>query len=125
MTMTSDIRPPTLQQPIVSDVALAMSVYVLYGIGYFTGISALIGVVIAHVKVEDPDPVLQSHYQFQIRTFWIGFLYIAVGCALTLVLIGIPILIWWFVWSLIRIVKGAIAVNESRPIANPKSWLFG
>ena len=125
MTMTSDIRPPTLPQPIVSDVALAMSVYVLYGIGYFTGISALIGVVIAHVKVEDADPVLQSHYQFQIRTFWIGFLYIAIGCALSLVLIGIPILIWWFVWSLIRIVKGAIAVNESRPIANPKSWLFG
>lgn len=125
MTMTSYIRPPTVPQPIVSDAALAMSVYVLYGIGYFTGISALIGVVLAHVKVEDPDPVLQSHYQFQIRTFWIGFLYITIGFALSLVLIGIPILIWWFVWSLIRIVKGAIAVNESRPIANPKSWLFG
>lgn len=125
MTMTSDIRPPALPQPIVSDVALAMSVYVLYGIGYFTGISALIGVVIAHVKVEDADPVLQSHYRFQIRTFWIGFLYITIGFALSLVLIGIPILIWWFVWSLIRIVKGAIAANESRPIANPRSWLFG
>jgi uncharacterized membrane protein len=124
MTMTSDIRPPVLPQPIVSDVALAMSVYVLYGIGYFTGISALIGVVIAHVKVEDADPVLQSHYQFQIRTFWIGFLYITVGLVLSLVLIGIPILIWWFVWSL-RIVKGIIAANESRPIANPTSWLFG
>ncbi|SDN99227.1 hypothetical protein [Afipia sp. GAS231] len=125
MTMTSDIRPPALPRPIVSDVALAMSVYVLYGIGYFTGISALIGVVIAHVKVEDADPVLRSHYQFQIRTFWIGFLYITIGFALSLVLIGIPILIWWFVWSLIRIVKGIIAANEQRPIANPRSWLFG
>ena len=125
MTMTSDIRPPALPQPIVSDVALAMSIYVLYGIGYFTGISALIGVVMAHVKVEDADPVMRSHYQFQIRTFWIGFLYITIGFALSLVLIGIPILIWWFVWSLIRIVKGAIAANEARPIANPRSWLFG
>jgi uncharacterized membrane protein len=126
MTMTSDIRPPATQRPIVSDDALAMSVYVLYGIGYFTGISALIGVVIAHVKViDDADPVLQSHYQFQIRTFWIGFLYITIGCVLTMVLIGIPILIWWFVWSLIRIVKGFIAINENKPIANPKSWLFG
>ena len=126
MTMTSEIRPPATQHPIVSDDALAMGVYVLYGIGYFTGISALIGVVIAHVKViDDADPVLQSHYQFQIRTFWIGFLYITIGCALSLLLIGIPILIWWFVWSLIRIVKGIIAVNEHRPIANPRSWLFG
>lgn len=125
MTMTSDIRPPTLPQPIVSDVALAMSVYILYGIGYFTGISALIGVVMAHVKVEDADPVMRSHCQFQIRTFWIGFLYITIGCVLSLVLIGIPILIWWFVWSLIRIVKGFIAVNEDKPIGNPRSWLFG
>jgi uncharacterized membrane protein len=125
MTMTSEIRPPAIPRPIVSDVALAMSVYVLYGIGYFTGISALIGVVIAHVKVADADPVLRSHYQFQIRTFWVGFLYITIGFALSIVLIGIPILIWWFVWSLIRIVKGIIAVNESKPIANPRSWLFG
>ena len=125
MTMTSDIRPPAMPRPIVSDVALAMSIYVLYGIGYFTGISALIGVVIAHVKVDDTDPVMRSHYQFQIRTFWIGFLYITIGMLLSIVLIGIPILIWWFVWSLIRIVKGAIAANESRPIANPGSWLFG
>jgi uncharacterized membrane protein len=102
-----------------------MSVYVLYGIGYFTGISALIGVVIAHVKVDDADPVLRSHYQFQIRTFWIGFLYITIGFALSIVLIGIPILIWWFVWSLIRITKGFIAINENKPIAEPMSWLFG
>jgi uncharacterized membrane protein len=94
-------------------------------VGYFTGISALIGVVIAHVKVDDADPVLRSHYQFQIRTFWIGFLYIAVGCVLTMVLIGIPIMMWWFVWSLIRITKGFITINEHRPIANPMSWLFG
>jgi uncharacterized membrane protein len=123
--MTSDIRPPAMPRPIVSDNALAMGIYILYGIGYFTGISALIGVVIAHVKVDDTDPVMRSHYQFQIRTFWIGFLYITIGFALSLVLIGIPILIWWFVWSLIRIVKGIIAVNEYRPIANPTSWLFG
>ena len=123
MTMTSEIRPPAT--PIVSDTAIALAIYVLYAIGYFTGVSALIGVVIAHVKVEDSDPVLRSHYQFQIRTFWIGFMYLVIGSVLSLVLIGIPILIWWFVWSLIRIVKGIIAVNEYRPIANPTSWLFG
>jgi uncharacterized membrane protein len=125
MTMTSEIRPPAIPGPVVSDDALAMSVYILYGIGYFTGISALIGVVIAHSKVDDTDPVLRSHYQFQIRTFWIGLLYITIGFALAIVLIGIPILIWWFVWSLIRIVKGFIAINEHKPIANPGSWLFG
>ncbi len=69
--------------------------------------------------------MLRSHYQFQIRTFWIGLLYLAIGIPLCLALIGIPLLIWWLVWSLIRIVKGILLVIEHKPIANPKSWLFG
>jgi uncharacterized membrane protein len=117
--------PYETQRPIVSDNVLAVLVYVLYCVGYFTGISALIGVIIAHVKVDDTDPVLRSHYQFQIRTFWIGLLYLAIGIPLCVVLIGIPLLVWWLVWSLIRIIKGIISVNEYKPIANPKSWLFG
>lgn len=120
MTATSET-----ERPIVSDDAFAVIVYLLYGVGYFTGISALVGVILAHIKVDDSDPVLRSHYQFQIRTFWIGFLYITIGFALSIVLIGIPIIVWWFVWSLIRIVKGIIAINEYKPIANPRSWLFG
>jgi uncharacterized membrane protein len=117
--------PSETQRPVVSDNALAIIVYVLYCVGYFTVISALIGVIVAHVKVRDTDPVLRSHYQFQIRTFWIGFLYLAIGIPLCMVLIGIPVLAWWLLWSLIRIIKGIISVNEYKPIANPRSWLFG
>ena len=104
---------------------LALVVYLLYGLGYFTVISALVGVVIAHVKIDDADPALRSHYQFQIRTFWIGLLYFTIGLPLCMVLIGFPILIWWFVWSVIRVVKGLILLNENKPVANPKSWMFG
>jgi uncharacterized membrane protein len=113
------------QRPAVSDETLAVVVYLLYCAGYFTGISALIGVIIAHLKVHGSDPVLQSHYRFQIRTFWIGLLYLAIGLPLCLFLIGLPILGWWLIWSLIRIVKGFILVSESKPIGNPRSWLFG
>jgi uncharacterized membrane protein len=120
MTLSSET-----QRPIVANNTLAIIVYVLYCVGYFTVISALIGVIIAHVKVNDTDPVLRSHYQFQIRTFWIGLLYMAIGIPLSMVLIGIPVLAWWLLWSLIRIIKGIISVNECKPIANPKSWLFG
>jgi len=117
--------PYETQRPIFSDNIVAVVVYLLYCVGYFTGISALIGVVIAYVKVGDADPVLQSHYRFQIRTFWIGMLYLAIGIPLCMALIGIPILAWWFIWSLIRIVKGILLVNEHKPIVNPRSWLFG
>jgi len=113
------------QRPIVSGNMLAVGVYLLYVAGYFTVITAVIGVMIAHMKVDDTDPVLRSHYQFQIRTFWIGLLYNLIGIPLCLVLIGFPILAWWFIWSGIRIVKGALLVTEDKPIENPTSWLFG
>jgi uncharacterized membrane protein len=77
------------------------------------------------LKLEDADPVMASHFRFQVRTFWIGLLYNVVGIPLSLVLIGIPILVWWFIWSVIRIVKGALLAAEGRPVANPQSWLFG
>ena len=113
------------QRPIVSDHILAVAVYALYGLSYFTGFSVLIGVIIAHMKVADAEPMLQSHYRFQIRTFWIGVLYLAIGVPLSLVLIGFPIVIWWCVWSLVRVVKGSLLLIENKPIANPGSWLFG
>ena len=84
--------PSESQRPIISSSTLAVGVYVLYCVGYFTVITALIGVIIAHIKVDDPDPVLRSHYEFQIRTFWIGLLYLTIGTVLSIVLIGIPIL---------------------------------
>jgi uncharacterized membrane protein len=104
---------------------LALIVYILYFVAYFTGITAVIGVIIAHLQVGTADTMLASHYRFQIRTFWIGLLYLIIGAVLTLVLIGFAILLWWFIWSLIRNVKGVLALNENRPIANPASWMFG
>jgi uncharacterized membrane protein len=121
----TNIQPHQLPPATVSDTTLALAVYVLYFVGYFTGLTALIGVIIAHVKVGDADPVLRTHYQFQIRTFWIGLLYIVVGTILTFVLVGIAVLLWWFIWSLVRNIKGVIALNESKPIADPTSWMFG
>jgi uncharacterized membrane protein len=116
---------PRVPQPMVSNTQLAFAVYILYFIAYFTGITALVGVIIAHVQNGGPDPMLNSHYRFQIRTFWIGVLYLVIGAILSLVVVGFLILLWWFVWSLVRNVKGLLALNENRPIPDPTSWMFG
>jgi uncharacterized membrane protein len=127
MTMTPP-SPPTQAptQPMVSNTQLALAVYVLYLASYVIGITALVGVIIAHVQIGGTtDPMLRSHYQWQIRTFWIGLLYFVIGVVLCIVLVGILVLLFWFIWTVVRTVKGLLALNENRPIANPTSWLFG
>jgi uncharacterized membrane protein len=121
-----NMPPPPAQPQAVSNTTLAMVVYALYLASYFFGLTAIVGVVIAHVQYGAADPMLRTHYQFQIRTFWIGLLYFAVGFLLLFAFgIGILVLIWWFVWTLVRCIKGLLALNEGRAIVQPESWLFG
>jgi uncharacterized membrane protein len=121
MTQIDPGRP----QPVVSNTSMALIIYILYFVAYFVGITAIVGVIMAHVQKGSGNAMLESHYDFQIRTFWIGLLYVIVGFVLMLVLIGWLVWAWWFIWSLIRNIKGILALNENRPIANPHSWLFG
>jgi uncharacterized membrane protein len=114
-----------VKNQIVDDRGLAGAVYILYFIGYFTVITTLIGVVIAHLQAPSAERAMSSHYIFQIRTFWVGLLYLVVGVILLYYVIGGFILLWGFVWSLIRNIKGILALNRNEPIANPESWLFG
>ena len=127
MSMTPPSPPPQTQtaQPVVSNTQVALIVYILYLASYVVGITALVGVIIAHVQIGTADPMLRSHYQWQIRTFWIGLLYFVIGVVLCFVLVGILVLLFWFIWTVVRTVKGLVALNESRPIADPTSWLFG
>lgn len=103
---------------------MAKIVYVLYLVGLFFGITAIIGVVIAYINKDDAKPWLQTHYQFQIRTFWIGALYIIIASILTLVLIGWLVFLFWLLWVIIRCIKGIKALDANKPITEPKRWFF-
>ncbi len=124
----SPIEPNSTRPPVVSEQQLMLIVYLLYFAAYIFGITALIGVIIAHIRSPDVNPPVSSHYQFQIRTFWIGLLYLVVGAVLAVTIlpvIGVAILIWWLIWSLVRNVKGLLVLNDNKPIQNPTSWMFG
>jgi uncharacterized membrane protein len=123
MTTTGPDRTP---QPIVPNTDIALIIYILYFVGYCgTVIPAVIGVIMAHIQLQTADPILATHYRFQIRTFWIGLLYLVASFALMVIAIGFALFIWWFIWSLIRSIKGVLALTERRPIPNPDSWMFG
>ena len=119
------VPPNNLPKMVVGERGLAFAVYVLYLLGYITGITAIIGVVIAHIQADSANAPMKSHYTFQIRTFVIGLIYFLVGLLLLNVAVGVLILLWALVWSLVRNVKGLLALNRNDPITNPKSWMFG
>ena len=117
--------PLTPRPPVVSNYGLVPTVYILYLVGFLTGITVLVGLIIAYLQRDKTDWVSQSHFQFQIRTFWIGLLYVFVGFWILHFAIGVLILLWWVVWTVIRCVKGLLALNMGEPIRNPNSWWFG
>jgi uncharacterized membrane protein len=58
----------------------------------------------------------------------IGLLYLVVGAVLAVAVfpvIGFAVLTWWLIWSLVRNVKGLLALNDNKPIQDPTSWMFG
>jgi uncharacterized membrane protein len=94
-------------------------VYGLYAVGYFVGITSLAGLIYAYIT-RGSDPLADSHFTFQIRTFWIG---LGIGLvALASMVIGIGFLIWIFllVWGLTRVISGFVLANDGRPITGSK-----
>ena len=115
-----------VKNQIVGDRGLVLAVYILYFVGYVSGgITTIIGAVIAYLQAPSAESAMKSLYTFQIRTFLIGLLYLFVGMLLLYHIIGGFILLWGFGWSVIRNIKGILALNRNAPIANPESWLFG
>ncbi|WP_395338189.1 DUF4870 family protein [Ningiella sp. W23] len=103
---------------------MAKLVYILYLASIVVGITGLIGVIIAYIHKSQSALWLQSHYQFIIRTFWIGLLFSIVGALLTVVLIGFLVLLFLVVWLIIRCVKGFQYLEKREPHPDPTTWLF-
>jgi len=102
----------------------AKIIYILYLIGVIFGLTGVIGVVMAYVNRNDAADWLKSHYQFQIRTFWIGALWLLIGGLLSIVLIGYLVILFWVVWLIIRCIKGMKSLDLKQPHPNPTSWMF-
>jgi uncharacterized membrane protein len=117
--------PGVPQSPLISKYGLVLTVYILYLVGFLTGITVLVGLIIAYLQRDKTDRVSQSHFQFQITTFWIGLLYFFVGLLTLHIGIGALVLLWYVVWTVIRCIKGLLALNTGEPIGNPNSWWFG
>jgi uncharacterized membrane protein len=95
-------------------------VYALHAAGFFSGITWIVAVIVNYVKLEDARGTwLESHFRWQIRTFWWGLLWGVIGSVLLLILIGWLVLAAAGIWIIYRIVKGAMYLSENRPLPPP------
>jgi len=90
---------------------------------FLTGWPSLIAVVLNYAKRSAARGTrLESHFRWQIRTFWFGLLWVAL-CVLFIVLtLGVGLLVVWLplvvvgLWLVYRVARGWLALTERRPM---------
>jgi uncharacterized membrane protein len=91
-------------------------------VGSFVGsVPSIVAVVLNYLKQRDARGTwLESHYRWQIRTFWFALLWLVLAAGLMITLIGIPvafaILIAVTVWLLYRIARGWLRLVDRKPM---------
>ncbi len=94
-------------------------------IGSFVGgLPSIVAVILNYVKRRDARGTwVDSHYRWQIRTFWFTLLWALIGWALVFTFIGavagIPILIALTLWLMYRIGRGWLRLRDRRPMYAP------
>jgi uncharacterized membrane protein len=90
---------------------------------FLTGWPSLIAVILNYVKRGDVRGTwLESHFRWQLRTFWYGLLWVALCLLFVAVTLGIGLLIAWLpltlvgLWFIYRVVRGWLRLLDRRPL---------
>lgn len=116
----SEQTPPTAEGLVVppeSLVTITNAVYALQGIGLFIPPALIVAVIINYVKRDDVrGTFLASHFRWQMRTFWFGLLWIALGFLTWVILIGFVIHAAAWIWIAYRVIKGWLDLVDRKPM---------
>jgi uncharacterized membrane protein len=88
---------------------------------FLSGWPSIIAVILNYVKRSDVRGTwLDSHFSWQIRTFWFAVLWVVIGAILFATIIAIPIawVLWVItgIWVLYRIIRGWLALSSQRSV---------
>lgn len=132
--MSTEIAPQR-PEPLPSAVTVAHVVYALHSVAIVVGIGgaatvigsfvgsvpSIIAVIINYVKRRDARGTwVESHYRWQIRTFWYALLWLVISILLMVTVVGIPIglglLVAITLWLIYRIARGWLRLVDKRPM---------
>lgn len=111
MTNTTATPPPKGLAPKT----VALVVYALQAATFISGVTMLIAVIINYVKRDDVKGTwVESHFRWQIRTFWFNVLWLALGVITLPIVVGYGVLFAASVWVLYRIIKGWLRLLDGK-----------
>jgi uncharacterized membrane protein len=131
------MSPPRTAEPGLSLIRLTHVIYALHAFSIVTGIvgaatvvgafltgwPSIIAVILNYVKRREARGTwLESHFRWQIRTFWFGLLWVSLCILFVVLTLGIGLLIAWAplgavgLWFIYRIARGWLALMEHRPM---------
>jgi uncharacterized membrane protein len=90
---------------------------------FLTGWPSIIAVILNYVKRSEARGTwLQSHFRWQIRTFWFGLLWVTLCVLFVLATLGIGMLIAWLplavvgLWFIYRVIRGWLRLIDRQPM---------
>ncbi|MES2354710.1 MAG: hypothetical protein V4568_09985 [Pseudomonadota bacterium] len=88
---------------------------------FIFGIPSIIAVILNYLKQDEArGTYLESHFRWQIRTFWCGVIWFFTGWVLVFTLIGIPFAILVFsavsIWFIYRVAHGWLRLKKREPM---------
>jgi uncharacterized membrane protein len=132
--MTSPVPPVDTERSLINWTTL---IYALHAFSLVTGIigtatvigafltgwPSIIAVILNYVKrSEARGSWLDSHFRWQIRTFWFGVLWVGLSGLLVILTLGVGIVIVWLplgfvtIWFVYRVVRGWLRLGARRPM---------
>src|SRR5512132_3271174 len=124
-------------EPAESVVTLTHVIYALHAVSLVTGIvtaatvvfafltgwPSIIAVILNYVKRRETRGTwLESHFRWQIRTFWFGLLFVVLCVLAIMTSLGIAIIVVWIplaivtVWFIYRVGRGWVRLNHDQPM---------
>ena len=121
--------------PKPSDITWTHVIYALHGVGvtlgvatsaaivtaFLFGLPSIVAVILNYVKRSDARGTwAESHYRWQIRTFWFALLWLIIALVLITTMVGIPIgvglLIAVTIWLIYRVARGWLRLVDRQPM---------
>ena len=90
---------------------------------FLIGWPSIIAVIMNYIKRSDARSTwLESHFRWQLRTFWFGLLWVSLCWLFVLMTLGLGLIVVWIplgiltLWFIYRVARGWLALREHKPM---------